>query len=445
MNSNGKSHGRQVRDVVTGTRQHFARAVRAGDFLFLSGNGFDGDGIPLPSAVPGEPYHLSEAAHCVMQTKAIYDEYRSAMQEFGCSFSDTVQIEQFIPHKIYGDAYVNTSRGPGYLERNRPTSALLVTGDLGLEGQVVAQSAIVAIPSASVAKHIVRADVEFTADTVKAEYGESWAEEPPFHEVVTAGSHLFTVGQMAFDWVRGEIPVGVKVAPFTYWGSEIRSETEFLLQQLREYTERVGGSLQDITHVTVYLTNIGDVFEMDRVWIKYFGESPPSRTVVPVRAQGSPRHEAPGQSHADNAPRLEHIAQGILTTRGASRESVETPYSSLGHAAVATKGGNFMWVSEQYGRAEDSQPNVSGDTREQLRVIFERLRRISTAAGADFRNAVRIRAFLADGSESSLLADELREAFPVDPPTVITTGVSGELLVPGARVAVDAIIYLPGD
>ena len=437
---------REVRGVVSGSQQHYSRAVRAGGLVFLSGNGFDGDGEPLPSAVPPAPYHLSDAAHCVYQTRTIFDAYRPLLAEFGCTFEDMVQIEQYIPHKIQGDSYVNTSRGPGYLERNRPTSALLVTGDLAPRGAVVAQSGIAAIPSGDGRKEIIRADHEFTAGTAKAEYGDSWANEPPFHEIEAAGPYLFTVGDIALDWDKGEIPPGVKVAPFTYWGSEIRNETEFLLNRLQGFVERVGGTLQDITHVTLYLSEVGDVFEMDRVWQKWFGATPPTRTVVPVRAQGSPRLESPGQTHADDAVRLEHITQGVRPGHGATREIIETPYRPLGHESVAIRAGDFLWISEQYARdpdPADAIDRVSGDTASQLEVIFGRLAEICRSAGADLARAVRVRAFFADPAETHLLADRLRAVFPDEPPTVLTSGAGGELLLPGARVVVDAVVHTP--
>ena len=235
----------------------------------------------------------------------------------------------------------------------------------------------------------------------------------------------------------------MKVQPFTYWGSEIRNETEFLLNRLAGFVDRVGGTLQDITHITLYLSEVGDVFEMDRVWRKYFGATPPTRTVVPVRAQGSPRHEAPGQTHADNAVRLEHITQGVRPGHGTERQIVDTPYRPLGHESVAVQAGDFLWISEQYGREDDEADEVSGDTARQLDVVFERLMTICRAAGTDFTSAVRVRAFFADPAETHLLADRLRSVFPDEPPTVITSGAGGELLLPGARVVVDAIVFSP--
>lgn len=440
---NQRDNGREVRGVVSGSRQHFSRAVRAGDLLFLSGNAYDGDGNPLPDAVPVPPYHMSPAAHCVAQVRALYDQYRPFLDEYGATFEDMVQIEQYIPHKIYGDPYVNTSRGPGYLERNRPTSALLVTGDLGPSREtVITHTGIIALRAQGAEKQIVHAENEFTADTVNSDYGDSWAEEPPFHEVETAGAHLYTVGDMAFDWEKGAIPDGVKVQPFTYWGSEIRNETEFLLHRLQKFAASVGATLADITHVSVYLTEISDIFELDRVWHKYFGDHPPARTIVPVRAHGSPRFEAPHLTHADNAVRLEHITQGIVPGRGVTREDIVTPYAPLGHETVAVRADNLIWISQQYGRPRD-EAQVTGDTAAQIDIIFTRLRIIATAAGADLSGAVRIRAFFTDITEQDLLTEALRKAFPTDPPTLITTGTGGDLLIPGATVTIDAILHAP--
>ncbi len=434
---------RQTWGLVSGSEQHFSRVVRAGNLVFLSGNAFDGDGHPLPGSVPPPPYQLSDSAICVFQTRALYDEYTPVLQDLGVGLGELLQIEQYVPHKVYGDPYVNTSRGPGYIERNRPTSALLISSDLPVAGQVIAQTGVLAIPEGDFAKKIVGEESDYTASLTTGGFGEGFAGEPPYREVVTAGPYLYIVGQMAFDWGAGKIPDEVKVASFSYHGSEIRNETEFCLDRLREYAARVGGDLRDITHISVYLSDLGDLYEMDRIWKRYFGDQPPCRTVVHVRAQGSPRVEAPGQQHADEAPVLEHIAQGIVPGRGATREVVQTPFEPLGCESVAIKAGEQLWISHQYARLQEGDVAIVGDIDAQLAVIFDRLRTICTAAGTHLRNAVRLRAYLLDPAEGAAVAAALRAEFPTDPPTVMMAGVERDLLIPGARVAIDGIVYVP--
>ncbi len=56
--------------------------------------------------------------------------------------------------------------------------------------------------------------------------------------------------------------------------------------------EQVGGSLADVVHVTLMVTDITDIFEIDRAWKRAFGDAPPARTVIPVRGLGVPRRGA---------------------------------------------------------------------------------------------------------------------------------------------------------
>lgn len=441
MSPDSPGSKRTVWGVVDGSEQYYSRLVLAGSLVFMCGNSFDGDGAELPSARVPLEYRVSPPASVHFQTRAIYDAYVEGLTHLGSSLDDVVQIEQYIPHKVYGDGYVNTSRGPGYLERRRPASALLVTGDLAPVGAVIAQSGIATVPATGNTKEIITSD-EFARGVAKAEYGASWASEPPFNEVVTAGPHLFTVGDIALDWDKGVIFPEVKVASFTYWGNEARNETTHLLRRLVEFTSRVGGTLADLTHVSVYLTEISDMFEMDRVWGDFFGANPPARTVIPSRAQGSPRLEAAGQTHADEAVRMEILSQGIRPGHGAAVTRVQTSLRTFGNEASAVRGGDYVWISQQYALAGDEE-QIMASTEEQIALILDRIRVVCTAAGTDIRQLVRIRGYFTNVAEARLLAVALRQAIPHDPPTVLTSGVDGPLLVPGATVMLDGIVFAP--
>src|SRR3954451_13584204 len=146
---------RETHGLVSGGGLHFSRIVTVGQFAFFSGPAAHDAGRRPGGAAPPPPYHLSPAAHVVEQTRFIYGRLASELSAVGSSINDVLQVEQFIPHKLYADGYLNTSRGPGAMERGRPASAVVATGDLRPAGVVVDPTGIAFIPSDKVVKEIL--------------------------------------------------------------------------------------------------------------------------------------------------------------------------------------------------------------------------------------------------------------------------------------------------
>ena len=108
------------------------------------------------------------------------------------------------------------------------------------------------------------------------------------NELATAGGHASTAGDISTDREPAELPPGTRVSQHVWWGNEIRNETEYLLERLKGYLESVDTSLDNLVHVSVYLTDMADLFELDRAWAKVWPENPPARTVIPCRGLGMP-------------------------------------------------------------------------------------------------------------------------------------------------------------
>ena len=164
---------RRTHGLVAGGGLYFSRIVTAGPFAFFGGPAVDDQGLLAPEVAVFPPYHLSPPAHIVGQTKFIYDRLAAELPEVGSAIDNIVQVEQFIPHKIYADGYLNTSRGPGAMERGRPASAVVATGDLMPQGCVVDPTGIAVIRGRGIKKEILPETAGFHASIRQAEFGAS--------------------------------------------------------------------------------------------------------------------------------------------------------------------------------------------------------------------------------------------------------------------------------
>jgi enamine deaminase RidA (YjgF/YER057c/UK114 family) len=432
--------GRATHGRVDGSGLYFSRLVRVGPYVFFGGPAVDELGRLVAEVAIAPPYHLSPAAHITEQTKFIYDRLAGELAQVGSSINHVLQVEQFIPHKIYADGYLNTSRGPGAMERGRPASAVVATGDLMPPGTVVDPTGIAIIPGGGVEKEILPETSGFQDSLRLDKYGHAYEEEGPFNEVVAAGPYVFTIGDQVLDWETGDIPDEVKVADYVWWGSEIRNETEFLLDRLERYLKRSNSTMDDVVHSTIYLYNIGDFYEFDRAWRSRFPNDPPARTVVAARGLGIPRAERPDLTHAEKGIRIEHLTQSSRPGHGATKEIIQVDGTPVGHESIAVKAGPFVWASGLYA-TRHSTLETAPDARSQLELILTRLDEIAQAAGTSLTELVRLRAFVTDPADTYAVHAAVRSACPDSPPNVDVTGVEAPLPIPGCSLVVDAVLY----
>lgn len=94
----------------------------------------------------------------------------------------------------------------------------------------------------------------------------------PYSQAVQAGSLLFISGQIALT-AAGELA-----------GDDIVVQTIQVLENLKAILAAADLILQDVVKTTVYLTDLADFAEMNRVYAEYFPAKPPARTTVQVAA-----------------------------------------------------------------------------------------------------------------------------------------------------------------
>jgi enamine deaminase RidA (YjgF/YER057c/UK114 family) len=395
-------------------------------------------GAIAPEARPPAPYTLSPSAEVRLQSKYVLDEYGKLMSEVGSGFPYVAQVEQYIQWKAHADGYLETSRGPGFLEYNRPSSALMETGDFLPEGIVVMPTAIGFVPRPGLEEKEIRSSGLSYARKYP-EFGPSFAKEAPFSEVVLAGPFVFCT-IWASDYETGVHP-DVKLPDWIFWGNEMRNEAVWGMQALKRKLETGGTSLDNAVHCTVLMLDPSDLFELDLVWREAFGDNPPARTVTPIRGLGAPRWEG-AKHHRDGSMRMEIQFRSIRPGQGVEKKVFPKDELQLGHEPRAVQTGNLLWISGQL--AADGRGRVgSSDPASQVHHIFQRIRSICEEAGTDLSQLLRLRAYVTDPNHGYAVYEGLRRHVPADPPCVCVAGVPAPLQVPDCTVLMDAVAYVP--
>jgi 2-iminobutanoate/2-iminopropanoate deaminase len=91
----------------------------------------------------------------------------------------------------------------------------------------------------------------------------------PYSQAVKSGGFVFVSGQVALDPQSGE-----------FVGTEVRQQTERVLENLKAILEAAGVSLHHVVKTTVFLKDMNDFSAMNEVYAKYFSAAPPARSTV---------------------------------------------------------------------------------------------------------------------------------------------------------------------
>jgi reactive intermediate/imine deaminase len=95
----------------------------------------------------------------------------------------------------------------------------------------------------------------------------------PYSQAVRAGSLLFVSGQIPLDPNTMELV-----------GPDIESQTRRVLENLKAVLAEAGCSFASVTKTTIYLTNLADFAEVNRIYGEYFEAPYPARATVGVAA-----------------------------------------------------------------------------------------------------------------------------------------------------------------
>jgi len=247
---------------------NYTPAVQTGDFIFLAGQlGTDfGEGGLAPEARvdPAFPYYASaiekETTHTLNNLKAL-------LEDAGSDLEHVVKAQVFL--KDLNDFWNFDGIWREYFPVPPPRTTLQI-------GDVLIGDALIEIDLIAVTKDVTPKVVE----TDKAPHPKA-----NYSQAVIAGDLVFLAGQLASDFKTG-VPPEASVDPnFRFYGSEIESQTEFIMKNMEAVLEEAGSSLDQVVKAQTFLTDINDFHGYDKIWRRWF-ENPPPRTTIELAGDG---------------------------------------------------------------------------------------------------------------------------------------------------------------
>jgi len=93
----------------------------------------------------------------------------------------------------------------------------------------------------------------------------------PYSQAVRAGQLLFVSGQVPLDPATGEMVAG-----------DIAAQTQRVFENLGAVLKAGGRSFNDVVRTTVFLADMNDFAEVNKIYGTYFSEPYPARATVQV-------------------------------------------------------------------------------------------------------------------------------------------------------------------
>lgn len=95
----------------------------------------------------------------------------------------------------------------------------------------------------------------------------------PYSQAVRCGNMLFVSGQIPLDPENGELVL-----------SSFAEQCHRVLLNLKIILEAGGSALENVLKVTIYMENLAQFNELNKIYSEYFGAAKPARACVEVSA-----------------------------------------------------------------------------------------------------------------------------------------------------------------
>jgi enamine deaminase RidA (YjgF/YER057c/UK114 family) len=297
--------------------------------------------------------------------------------------------------------------------------------------------ATVGIAGVSVPGCVLEVDLTATLPSSPGRVFTSTAPRAPvnYSEVVEVGDLVFAAGLMASDYKTG-VPAEARTSPaFPFYGSDIKKQTRYILQNFKAVFAAAGSSLDRVVKAHVYLKDLYDFNGFDEVWREFF-PTPPPRTTVGI---------------PDLLVRDALVEVDLIAARGGLKPEVievsDIP-KPLANYSPAVRVGNLVFAAGAL--ATDFKTGVAPEARispafpfygsaikRETRYILENLVKTFRAAGTSLERTVKAQVFLTDLADFNGFDEVWNEFFPTPVPRTVlqTTG----LLIKDNLIEIDLI------
>ena len=241
---------------------NYSEAMRVGDLVFAAGQ-LASDfttGVPA-NARRGEnfPFYGSDIQ---LQTEFILKNLKLTFEAAGSSLDHVVKAQVFLTNLDHFAAFDQIWKQ--YFKVPPPRTTVGTTGLL-VRDTLVEIDLIGYVPRPGLKHEVIKSG----APRPLANYSEAF----------TTGDFVFAAGQIASDYKTG-VPLEVrKHANFPFYGSDIKLQTRYILNNLKQTFEAAGGSLDKVVKAQVFMTDLKNFCGFDEVWKEFFKVPPPRTTV----------------------------------------------------------------------------------------------------------------------------------------------------------------------
>ncbi|MBM3832615.1 MAG: hypothetical protein FJ403_04960 [Verrucomicrobia bacterium] len=94
---------------------------------------------------------------------------------------------------------------------------------------------------------------------------------PTYNHAVRLGDTIYVSGQIGIDPKTGQLVGGGQLAEYRQ-----------ALVNLRTILQAAGTSLQRVVKTTIYMTDVAELTELNKIYAEFFPKSPPAKTGVEV-------------------------------------------------------------------------------------------------------------------------------------------------------------------
>jgi len=241
---------------------NYSEAMRVGDLVFAAGQ-LASDfktGVPA-TAKRGENFPFY-GSNIQLQTEFVLENLKKTFESAGSSLEHVVKAQVFLTD--LNDFAGFDQVWKRYFKVPPPRTTVGTTGLLVRE-TLVEIDLIGYVPRSGLKHEVIKSG----APRPLANYSEAF----------TLGNFVFAAGQIASDYKTG-VPTEARKHPnFPFYGSDIKLQTTYILNNLKQTFEAAGSSLDNVVKAQVSMTDLRNFAAFDEIWKEFFKVPPPRTTV----------------------------------------------------------------------------------------------------------------------------------------------------------------------
>ncbi len=231
-----------------------------------------------------------------------------------------------------------------------------------------------------------------------------------FYTPAARTDHLvFAAGQLASDFKQGVAPEARVDPAFPYYGSAIKKQTRYILENLAKTFKAAGTSLDHVVKAQVFHTDLKNFSGFDEVWKEFF-PTPPPRTTI-----GTTGLLVPG-----SLVEIDLIATMPGTPARVVRSDAPHPLANYSEAvavgdlvfAAGQLASDFKTGVPREARVDPAFPFYGSDIKRQTRYVLDNLARTMRAAGTSLEHVVKAQVFHTDLENFAAFDEVWRSSSP---------------------------------